>query len=128
MTPIFYKLRQNTALSLRYSREVWGSDGRGKERSVTIGIGLCGGVVQMVRTPACHAGGRGFECRRSRQHSLTIAPQVRALQRMRRRFGARRIGKLVVQASIVQGGGLRRHRALARQTEPRLCVVAVELS
>ena len=71
-----------------------------------------------------HSGGRGFESRRSRQHSLTIGPQVRVFQRL----GARRIGKLVVQASIVQGGGLRQNHALARQTEPRLCVVAVELS
>ena len=36
---------------------------------------LCGSVVQLVRTPACHAGGRGFEPHPNRQFA-SVAQSV----------------------------------------------------
>src|SRR5258708_6712748 len=57
-------------------------EGRGTSCKTLQGCGRRGsrflvsfrGVVRLVRTPACHAGGRGFESRRSRQLWNLIEP------------------------------------------------------
>ena len=44
------------------------------------------GVAQLVRAPACHAGGRGFKSRRSRHYFNEVSTSVSAVLRL---FGRR---------------------------------------
>jgi hypothetical protein len=50
----------------------------------------CGVVVQLVRTPACHAGGRGFESRRPRQNFMIHQPPFGGFLFLRRRQARKR--------------------------------------
>src|SRR3954447_22611822 len=58
-----------------------------------------GGVAQSVRAPACHAGGRGFESRRSR-----FATPVRPPARSRWRASPRRFASLLLGFSLFGAG------------------------
>src|SRR5437667_3632015 len=56
-------VRPHHAALSRHFRVVSDTAGKRRERKGTVRhkrSNICGGVVQLVRTPACHAGGRGF--------------------------------------------------------------------
>jgi hypothetical protein len=61
------KLHVVVALSRQGQMVGQGTRGRWTYETESDDRQLCGGVVQLVRTPACHAGGRELESRRSRQ-------------------------------------------------------------
>jgi hypothetical protein len=50
VTLSFNRLLPASVLSLRHSPVVWGIQGCRRERPVKVGIGLCGGVVQLPVT------------------------------------------------------------------------------
>ncbi len=79
------KWRGSGSPSILLSRQLlgpfWGSFRHRKAHTGRLGIRFMRGVVQLVRTPACHAGGRGFESRRFRQHfKLRVTKAVSALR------------------------------------------------
>ena len=57
----FNQLRANAWLSRHGQMILQGRRGHRREPEGIRRPLVCGGVVQLVRTPACHAGGRGFE-------------------------------------------------------------------
>lgn len=61
---------------------------------------MCGEVTQLVRVSVCHAGGRGFESRHSRQSSWCFSLiYLRATAPKFDDFGARMSGRLAQECT-----------------------------